>query len=326
MLDSGRSARVYEAAVSGGQFFFMSGLLIILTAAGRHPSGWRLALGGVLWALALGARPDLVIPIGLAVLILSLCLLATEHWSVLALTKLIPLIVPLAFSGALLSWYNWARFGSPLETGYYYQLTTLHLQQNWNARFSLAYVLPNLYTYIVGPAAITADFPYLHATYVRPPTALFGGGRPDFYASQWTTCALWIIPFAVFGVIAVAMALVRLFGRQKPVTNGEPAQPRFPDWITLMFGGTCIAAFGFLLLYFWTAMRFMEEFVPCLVILSIIGFWQGYQMLERKRAWRRFYSIAGSLLATTSIVASLLLAMSALTARIPLHQLFPFLK
>ncbi|HTP02147.1 MAG TPA: hypothetical protein VMJ64_12305 [Anaerolineales bacterium] len=325
MLDNGRSARVYEAAVAGGQLFLISGLLVILTSRDQRPSDRRLALASLLWALAIGARADLLLPVAFLVIAASAWLLAANDWSPRAFTRLIPAAVILACAGAILAWYDWARFGSPFETGYYYQLSTLHLQQNWGARFSLSYIPPNLYSYVIGPASVTHEFPYLHATYVRPPLFLFGR-RTDFYASQWVTGVLWMFPFAVFGVVAVASAIARQARRPKVKSEGDAAQAHSLDWTTLILTCASAAALGLLLLYFWTAMRFVEDFLPALMILSILGFWEGYQILSKRPTGQRIYAITGGLLAMASIVTSVLLGMSALTARIPLEQLFPILK
>jgi hypothetical protein len=66
-------ARIYEAAIAGGQFFLMSGLWMAFTAIAR-PSipNWRLVLAGSLWTLAIGTRHILALPIGFMVILLRL--------------------------------------------------------------------------------------------------------------------------------------------------------------------------------------------------------------------------------------------------------------
>jgi hypothetical protein len=326
MLDIGRSARVYEAAISAGQFFFLCGLLSIFMTMASRASSWGIALAGVLWALAIGSRLDLLVPIGFATVIVSVRLLWTNHWSLRAFSRLMPLALILVLAGAVLAWYNWARFGSPWETGYYYQLSTLHLQQNWNARFSLTYVPPNLYTYLVGPPTLNLEFPYLHANYVLAPAFLFGHKQSDFNASQWITGVLWMAPFVIFAITAAITSLGSLSRKKSAPAMPDSTQPSFPHWIGFILLGGFASAFAFLLLYFWVAMRFLEDFLPALMLLSIIGFWQGYQLLAQNLAWRHAYTALGVLLATWSVTASLLLGVSALTARIQPGQLFSFWK
>ena len=48
-------ARVYEAAISGGQFFFLAGLYFVFTAFHKETiSLVKFFMGSVSWALAIG--------------------------------------------------------------------------------------------------------------------------------------------------------------------------------------------------------------------------------------------------------------------------------
>ncbi len=64
-------ARVYEAASTGGQFFFLAGFYFLVTALDRESiSVGRFLVSGILWALAIGSRLTLILPIGFLVFML----------------------------------------------------------------------------------------------------------------------------------------------------------------------------------------------------------------------------------------------------------------
>jgi hypothetical protein len=81
-------------------------------------------------------------------------------------------------------------------------------------------------------------------------------------------------------------------------------------------------AFLFLMCFFWSAMRYLEDFMPVLLILSIIGFWQGYQSRMKKNVALKNYTFFGLSLIFVSITLSLLLAISINDARFEIIQLF----
>jgi len=91
MLDNYKSARIYEAAISGGQFFLVAGFLAAITALSLPIRSWRLALAGSLWALAIGTRLILVLPVGFMVLMVAWSILRANHRSFEKVTLLIPL-------------------------------------------------------------------------------------------------------------------------------------------------------------------------------------------------------------------------------------------
>lgn len=55
MLAAFKGARIYEAAISSGQFFLLAGFLVAITALNKRllSAGLRLFLAGVLWSFSL---------------------------------------------------------------------------------------------------------------------------------------------------------------------------------------------------------------------------------------------------------------------------------
>ena len=66
-----------------------------------------------------------------------------------------------------------------------------------------------------------------------------------------------------------------------------------------------------MVLFFFVETRYFIDFMPSLVLLSILGFLQGYNFLIRRSAIRKFYVAAGIILLIVSILISILLALSA---------------
>ena len=92
-------------------------------------------------------------------------------------------------------------------------------------------------------------------------------------------------------------------------------------WITLTLWGSFLVAFGVLLNFFWATMRYLQDVVPALAILAVIGFWQGYLGIMRRPGWKKLYTSAGVALAVLSIVMSTLLGLSVNNARLPIVAL-----
>lgn len=326
MLGNYKSARIYEAAVAGGQFFMMAGLLMAWIALVRSWFRWALVSAGMLWALAIGARADLILPIGVMVLMVSGWILRANGWSLRTGEILAFLYAPLLLGGTLLGWYNWARFGSVFETGYYYQLAGLNLHEHWNDRFSAGFTLQNLYTYILHPASVTANFPFLEATEASRLAAVPFAARPHFYFSQRTTGILWLMPFSIFAIVAVRTALVGVGRKQANQPAISNSNRDLLDWLALTLGGACLITFVLLLEYFWAAMRFLEDFAPSLMLLSILGFWQGYDNVVKKPVWKTVCTICTVVLAAAGIAVSLLVGIADNNGRFALVQLLRFLQ
>ena len=273
---------LYGAAIAGGQFFFLAGLYAVLDGfTGQRPSRGRLALSGVLWAAAAGSRFTLVLPIAFVVVMLELVLLAKEgglRRFAATIPALTALAVTLGLGMMALGWYNWARFGSPLETGLKYQLAGQDLRPGHSLLFSPAYAMQNLYNYTLHPPARTGSPPFLYSAVGRTKRLWKPMPRPAFYHAQRVTGLLYTGPFLLFGLVP---ALDLLRKRQKP-DNPQRGAPALRPLVLGLYG-VFLINLGFLLAFFWAAERYLMDFLPCLLLLSILGFWQ----LARRTAGRR---------------------------------------
>jgi hypothetical protein len=309
-------SRVYEAASTSGQFFFLVGLYFVVIAVDREPvSVGQLVIAGISWALAIGSRVTQIVPIGFVVVMVAFWVLRLSTQNKLpskAILLLISMGLPLILGMAILGWYNWARFDSAFETGYSYQLAGPYLQKYSHVLFSPLYLLPNLYNYLVMPPQINTIFPFLQ------PVAGYGADQlstlnlPPIYSSGELTGLLFSAPFVLFAGIPVLSLLSRKRDSNNQVDQGNDTF--FFKWLTVSLLGAFLFGFAPVITFFFVETRYIADFMPALVLLSIIGFWQGYNFLSHKSALHKLYVTVGMILITTSIVVSILLALSVHTA------------
>ena len=316
MLDNYNSARIYEAAITGGQFFLMSGFLMAISALSHTGSCWRLVLAGTLWALAFGTRLILALPVGFMALTVAWWMLVKDGWSFKKVSRLIPLGVPLALGLVCLGWYNWARFGSITESGYYYLLpSNMYYQKYYRELINPIFIPQNFYNYFLFPFSIHAQFPFFYAEigYLKP--IISGYPLPSFYFSQKITGILYTVPFSLCALIPAVLYLNNLNRRNITQQLPKDDERRILNWATLTLSGASLAVLGFLLCFFCLAMRYIEDAMPALIMLGIIGFWQGFQAFSHKSIWKWLYTSLGVVLAVISIILSTLVALSVNQAR-----------
>ena len=80
-------------------------------------------------------------------------------------------------------------------------------------------------------------------------------------------------------------------------------------WIILTLAGSSLLALFLLLTFFWAAMRYVADFLPMLLTLSIIGFCLGYIALKETKQ-EKYIAIAGVSLAGISFGMSTILGLS----------------
>lgn len=107
-------ADIYEAAIGGGQFFVMAGFATTFSVIVKNrTTKIKLLLAGTCWALAVGTRLSLILPIGFLMFVVAYKLLRdTPSQLSHRIQNLVCLGLPMAIGLSLLAWYNWARFGS----------------------------------------------------------------------------------------------------------------------------------------------------------------------------------------------------------------------
>jgi hypothetical protein len=86
-------------------------------------------------------------------------------------------------------------------------------------------------------------------------------------------------------------------------------------WLSICLPGITAVSFITLMLYYYCTMRFVEDFIPSLTLLAVLGLWQGYQLTAQAKVLRFLYGFSAISLATISIAVGILLGVSSYTER-----------
>ncbi|HUH97717.1 MAG TPA: hypothetical protein VLZ89_10190 [Anaerolineales bacterium] len=313
-------ARIYEAAASSGQFFFLAGFYLIVIALEQRSSGRKSLLflaGGTLWALAIGSRLTQILPVGFMIVTIAFLSVKTYRQNRELLQAVVPMELlggPVVLGMAVLGRYNWARFHSIFETGLSYQLAGPNLQKYSHVLFSPLYILPDLYNYLAAPPHLHGIFPFVAAIPGSGAAIFSYVPLPPVYYNTPLTGLLFSTPFVLCAGLSVASLARRGKSAMLPA---EPAGSSYPfKWLIAGLLGSWIFGFAPFVSFFWVAPHYQTDFTPCLVILSIIGFWQGCGFMARKpEAVHKLYVAAGMALMAASILIGILLAFSAHAAQ-----------
>jgi hypothetical protein len=299
----------------------MAGFFFVASALGKSgmTAAFRLLIGGSLWALSFGSRMTLIIPIGLIVLLVICWFYKQEGKSYAALIPIAALCLPLGIGAASIGWYNWARFGSITESGLHYQLLTDGYLRNFKewVIFDLVYIPQNVFNYLLLPFKLTNEFPFMFPLPAYDPPIFSFYRLPEVYTGQWVTGLLFTTPFILFAFIPPA----KLIKNQRSNKARQKHELVFA-WVIAALSIGYTSAFIPLLTFFWSAMRYQADFMPFLVILSVLGFWQSHKVFDQKPNMRRVYEVVGAGLAIITIINSTLLALSANDARFLLLNFF----
>ncbi len=311
---------VYEAAILSGQFFLMAGLYSAYTFLEKPGAEiLRLMLAGIFWTLAIAARITLILPVSFFVIttaLLAIRRMPREKRSTLP-RRLMALGLPLFMGLIGLGWYNWARFGSPLETGLRYQLTVNNVANR--QLFSIYYMLPNLYNYLFNTFQLEKSFPFLVAVAGQNISSLLNNVssllNPGIFVSAVETTGIVIsTPFILLAFIPLILLAERR-PQSKPFELNTPrankSTPGLLDWLVFSLMGSIVLTLSSLLAYFFETMRYLADFMPNIILLSVLGFWQGLHYLTiRQSKFQSLYSFIAILLATLSCAISFLLAIT----------------
>jgi len=304
-------ARIYEAAIAGGQFFLLSGLLAAFAAMrSRSISNKHLVMAGLLWALAIGSRHTLLVPIGFMVLLTTLWIIRAVTSFITKVSSLASLYLPLALGGASLAWYNWARFDSMTETGFSYSLAGVDIWEHSSELFSNSYILQNLYNYFLHPPHFMSTFPFVEMLKGRESALLPTYEVPQLYYAQSITGLSYLFPFAIFALIPLIACLRNQIQAKSTKDSLKASDHQEWTWITIHLSVTVLSALSLLTFFFWAGMRYAGDFLPPLTVLSALGFWQGYKSKVGKPVTKALFVSLGIALAAISIFISALLAIS----------------
>ncbi len=243
-----RRMGVWEVAVASAfAFYLLYANCLFQAFHGRRRRVW-LACASLCYGLAIASRPtyafgalSLLVPVWAAFRAGSR--MRPARWSVAAAA-----IVPIALVVAGLLAYNGLRFGSPFEFGQRYQLTGVY--EGRIRHFSPSYVEFNLNAYFLAPAQLSPYFPFVRVPSL-PPAPPGHMGSEDPYG---------LIPNVPFILLALAAPLA---------LRRRPELAAFVGSLALGWAAIAVVVFSF----GFASNRYMVDFVPAIVLVSVIGFW-----------------------------------------------------
>jgi len=259
-----RKPEVYEIAVVSGWACAMASLLGLTRALLRPERAGRwLAWASVSAGLAIGSRPSLAIgataALGMGTAILwwrqrTAGARARAGWRIAAAAG-----VPLGVCLAALGWYNWARFGNPLEFGWRYQLGSN--PQGISA--TRANLWHNLDRYYLAPPSMGWFFPF------------FGPGPegpvpPGYYGAEQAHGQFLILPLLALSLALAGWGAVR---QRRWLREAGPVGLATAIWAAACF--LPVAVLGI------RSNRYLLDFHPALLVLALLPILIGAAAPER---------------------------------------------
>jgi hypothetical protein len=239
-----RRPEIYEVAIASAFCFSMGGLyLLALRIVRDDQAPWTGILAGLFFGLAAGCRPQFSV---VAIMVASV-----YGWHMRRARRDIALFAaPIVLCGLLLAGYNYARFDSPFEFGIRYQLTFSTVDDPVPADFRN--LLAGLYSYLGAPPRWTQDFPYLKLA-GRAPFGMWNWLPPGFYVER----AAGLVGLTPLYLTVCLLPFLSMGRRVRLI-------------VTLIFA-TGATALIVLCLLGWFVMRYVVDFAPTLLLLSLFA-------------------------------------------------------
>jgi tetratricopeptide (TPR) repeat protein len=280
-----------EVAISCGYMLIMLTLAAIWRALHDAEREWRwLAAASLAYGLAVGARPTLLfVGVVLLVPVAAAWRERRKIWALLAAA-----IGPVTAIGLGLMLYNGLRFDNPFEFGLQYQLSAVSLVGR--GLFHPQYLWFNFRLCFLEPARWSAHFPFVHEIAMPP--------RPPGYA-------LIQNPFGILtNIPLVWLALAAPLAWRGRVELATWDLRWFLAAVTLLFVACALP----LLSYENAILRFEVDFLPSLLLLTVMGILGLERALAGRPVRRRVarwawvvllvFSVAFNLLASVQVYAN----------------------
>jgi tetratricopeptide (TPR) repeat protein len=275
---------VFEVPIACGYMLTMLALGAIW-CAWHEPKrrGRWLAAASVAFGLAVGARPTLLFG---AVILLAPVIQTWREWRQVG-RALIAAIGPILLIGLGLMLYNDLRFGTPFEFGMRYQLGGE--RQVTQRLFSLQYFWFNFRVCFLEPARWSSRFPFVHEIAVTWLPVGYGRIESPFGGVLSNIPLVWL-------ALAVPLAWRGRSTDERSKLSGSLAP------VTLVFGICALS-----LCFFRGAnQRYQVDFLPALVLLSVVGILGLERALADRPLWRRTARYGWGLLLGFSVAFNLL--------------------
>lgn len=259
-----RRPMFYEIAILSGLACSLGGLWCLTLALLRREQAVRwLAAGSVCAGLAAGSRPTLI-PGAVLAVGLAAVLTGWREWrerrqlaAGRALRLSLAAVLPAGLCGLGLAWYNWARFGSPLDFGLLHQVGA-----NANGfPFTLGFLWKNLWLYYVTPPDFSWFFPFFSP-----------GPKPYGSYQEQVHGQLYVVPLLL---LALARGIVAW---RRP--GGGRRELRLIVAVAGVWAGVSMV---FVAMAWAHANRYLLDFHPVLLVLMLLGL---FACAEDTPRWR----------------------------------------
>ncbi len=301
-------AMVYEAAIASGQFFLLLGLYsAIRSMTSPRRSTW-LFLAGVAWGAAVNSRVNYALAVFWFVLMITAFSLIRLKKPSAWFQPLFSLFLPLVLSAAVFGGYNFARFGSILETGHRYQLTGAGRPEEYGKVASMLHMIPNLYNYLARPFVFQpGEFPFIDIPYIKDDMWPWYIPRPPgvYDAKQisgilLTIPILWLILLPVLKPTEMVWAWVK--EKSVPKNRTDPEL----KWVWGMVLGSAGVLLASVAVFKAANMRYLVDILPLLFLLVGLSVWWTFTFLAEKPGWRYFLILIVLILGLAGIILGLL--------------------
>lgn len=259
-----RRASIWEVPIMGAQALSAVFLALFYRYWMTRRWGW-LAAASLVAGLVVGARP-VYLP-ALAVLLLPGLVTGREggRWG----RELGAAVGPAALIGVGLAWYNFARFGNPLEFGQTYQMAGEKVSEL--VLFDWGYLWYGFRLYFLEPAGWSPFFPFF--TVIEPPEK-----PPGHMGFENPYGVLPNMPF-------LAVAIVGGWSMRRWWTE----ERRALRWWAAAGAGYAALVIGVVMGFGGITNRYMVDFVPTLAGLAAIGALSiSAELATRRSRWARF--------------------------------------
>jgi hypothetical protein len=281
VLDLLRVSNVYQESIASGYCFTMAGVYLAVSAVIRGKASLgRLGLMSLCFGLACGSRvtfyatPALLLPVFLA-------LKGTRPTRDLV----VALGAPAGVCVALLATYNFARYGSLLETGEHHVISAGAGEVLQNVSF----IPIGMWSYLLTPPRVTATFPFIS---VVAPQLAYPFAIPRYY-DGYSDLTGGVLPMAPIVCFAVALPWVSrrrqmLFASLRPLL------------IAMLGTGLCMMMFASYGVP-ETTERYEGDYMTLFILVGLVVW---LSLSSGASGWRkRFVRICGGALAAWSCAA-----------------------
>lgn len=258
--------RVYELAVSS-VYCFMSAALYFLYPALKQFKTRYAALFAIFSALTVAGRPHFALAVIALVPIIAIYFIKYAPKNQLK-KLLLSLFLPVLCIGLMLGAYNYLRFDSFLEFGHKYQLAIVDFTHDKTIRTDFYRYIPiQIYYYFIQPFFINLPTPHV-PEFMEPLV------KNMVYES-----ALGILASTP---IVLFILMTRTLIRRNTTNMDSEVRP-----ILWLLGATTVMAamiVAVLISVSYTAQRYEVDFLPYLIIASILNVWLSQEYTQYPQA------------------------------------------